>query len=54
MKEMYKCFMCLIQVMICDKKLGVAKQFHTVPDMICKKTAISNNALSVQISMKKR
>ena len=37
MKEMYKGFMCLIQVMICDKKLGVAKQFHTVPDGTCKK-----------------
>ena len=54
MKEMYKRFICLIQVMICDKKLGVAKQFHTVPDVTCKKATISNNALSVQISMKKK
>ena len=54
MKEIYKRFICLIQVMICDKKLGVAKQFHTVPDVTCKKTTISNNALSVQISMKKK
>ena len=54
MKEMYKGFMCLIQVMICDKKLGVAKQFHTVLDVTCKKTTISNNALSVQIWMKKK
>ena len=54
MKEMYKGFMCLIQVMICDKKLGVAKQFYTVRDVTCKKTTISNNALSVQISMKKK
>ena len=43
---MYKGFMCLIQVMICDKKLGVGKQFHTVPDVTCKTT--------VQISMKKK
>ena len=32
--------MCLIQVIICGKKLGVTKQFHTVPDVSCKKAAI--------------
>ena len=53
-KEMYKGFMCLIQVMICNKKLGVPKQFHTVPEMTCNKTIISNNALSLHISMKKK
>ena len=54
MKERDKGFMCLIRVMICDKKLGVAKQFHTVPDVTCKKVTISNNAFSVQISKKKK
>ena len=54
MKDRYKGFMYLIPVMICDKKLGVAKQFHTVPDVTCKKAAISNNAISVQISMKEK
>ena len=39
MKERDKSFMCLIQVMICDKLLHVRKEFHTVPDMICKKAA---------------
>ena len=53
-EERDKGFMCLIYVMICDKKLGLGKQFHTVPDMTCKKAAILNSALSVQISMKKR
>ena len=54
MKDRYKGFMYLIPVMICDKKLWVAKQFHTVPDVTCKKAAISNNAISVQISMKEK
>ena len=54
MKEMCKGFMCLLQVMIYEKKLGVAKQFHTVPDVTCEKTTISNNAVSVQIYMKKK
>ena len=40
MKERDKGFMCLIQVMICDKKFGVTKQFHTVPDVTHKKAAI--------------
>ena len=46
--------MCLIQVMICNKKLGVPQQFHTVPEMTCNKTIISNNALSLHIYMKKK
>ena len=54
MKERDKSFMCLIQVMICDKLLHVRKEFHTVPDMVCKKAAFWNSALSVEISMKKR
>lgn len=40
MKVKDKCFMCLTQFMICDKKFEVRKWFHTVPDMICKKAAI--------------
>ena len=40
--------------MICDKKFGFGKQFHTVPDVTCKKAVILNSALAVQISMKKR
>ena len=40
MKERDIGFMCLIQVMICDKKLGVTKQFYTVPNLTCKKAAI--------------
>ena len=40
--------------MICDKKLGFRKEFHTVPDVTYKKAAILNSTLSVQISMKKR
>ena len=40
--------------MICDKELGVGKQFHTVLNVTCEKAAILNSALSVQISMKKR
>ena len=39
MKERDRGFMCLIQVMICGKNLQVRKQFHTVPDVTCKKTA---------------
>ena len=39
--------------MICDKRLGFGKQFHSVPDVTCKKAAILNSALSVQLSMKK-
>ena len=54
MKETYRGFMCLMQVMICDKKLEVAKQFHTVPDVTYKKITVLNNAVSVQISMKKK
>ena len=54
MEDRDKSFMSLIQVMIWDKKLGVTKQFHTVPDVTCQKAAIQNNVLSVQISMKKR
>ena len=40
MKERDNGFMCLIQVMICDKQFGVLKQIHTVPDLTCKKAAI--------------
>ena len=40
MKERDNGFMCLIQVMICDKQLRVLKQIHTVPDLTCKKAAI--------------
>ena len=39
MKERDKSFMPPIQVMICDKQLQVRKEFHTVPDMTCKKAA---------------
>ena len=39
MKERDKGFIFLIQAMICDKKLGLTKQFHTVLDMTCKKAA---------------
>ena len=39
MKERDRGFMCLIQDMICGKNLQVRKQFHTVPDVTCKKTA---------------
>ena len=39
-KERDKCFMCLIQVMICDKKLAFTGQFYTVPDLTCKNAAI--------------
>ena len=37
MKERDMGFICLIQVMICGKQLQVRKQFHTVPDVTCKK-----------------
>ena len=40
MKEKDKDFMCLIQVMICDKKLGVTKQFSTVLYITCKKGTV--------------
>ena len=33
-----KSFLCLIHVIICDKKLGVKKQFHTVMEVTCKKS----------------
>ena len=39
MKERDKDFMFLIQAMICEKKLGVTKQFYTVRDVTCKKAA---------------
>ena len=36
--------MCLIQVMICGK-LQVREQFHTVPDVKCKKTLLFETAV---------
>ena len=39
MKKRDRGFVCLIQAMICDKKLGLTKQFRTVLDMTCKKVA---------------
>ena len=54
MKERDKSFMCLIQVIYdLQQKLQVRKQFHTVPDVTCKKAAFWNSVLSDQISMKK-
>ena len=39
MKERDKGSIFLIPAMICDKHLGVKKQFHAVPDVTCKKAA---------------
>ena len=46
--------MCLIQVMIYDKKVGGRQQFYTVPKVTCKKAALLNGALPVQIYMKEK
>ena len=40
MKERDRRFVYLIQAMIFDKKLGVTKQFHIVPDITCKDATI--------------
>ena len=53
MKEKYKDFMCLIQVMICDKKLGVAKQFYIVPDVTCKKLLFQTILFQFKLLCKK-
>ena len=53
MKEKYKDVMCLIQVMICDKKLGVAKQFYIVPDVTCKSYYFKQYSFSSNFYAKK-
>ena len=54
MKKRNKGFMCLIQVMIYDKKVGGRQQFYTVPKVTCKKAALLNGAFPAQIYMKEK